>query len=109
MLTFLVAVGMVLWATATIGLLIGGVMWAADGDGVVEVIPRLALGVVCAALSGTGVVMTVDANGWFEDATLPDGCYVVSHDTQLMPIMVGKVITVMPYNHTNFGRIPCSR
>jgi hypothetical protein len=107
--TFLVIAGMIVWSAATVALLLGGVAWAADADGWVQGASRIALGIVFAALSGTGVGMTIAANGWFDDTTLPDGCYAVSHDTQLMPMMVGKVVTVIPYDNTNFAPIACPR
>jgi hypothetical protein len=109
MIAFLVIAGMIVWSVATLLVLLGCIVWSADGDGAVQIVSRIALGVVLAAMSGTGVGMTIAANGWFDGTTLPDGCYAVSHDTQFMPMVVGKVTTIIPYDNTNFAPIACPR
>lgn len=109
MITFFVIAGMIVWATASAAFLLVGVAWAASADDLMRGSARFALGVLLAALSGTGVGMTIAANGWFDDTTLPDGCYAVAHDTQFMPMVVGKVTTIIPYDHTNFVPIGCPR
>lgn len=108
MTTFLIVTGMILWCLLTLALLLGGLIYAGGYATNARVGWAAAVaGVVLAAMSGTGVVMTIAGNGWFDGGPPPDGCYQVSSRTDYMPMVAGKVVTVIPYENTNWYPIEC--
>lgn len=82
---------------------------AAFDDGESPLIGLLATfaAVAVFAINLTGL-FTVAANlGAFSSPVPADGCYRVYHDTGSIPVVAGKVATVVPYDDVNWVPISC--
>ncbi len=107
MSTFWTVAGMVAWGLATLLAGLATIPVTLDIDGLFRKVVVGLAGAVVFALSTAGIVVTIIANGWFEDPLPPDGCYRLERETHLQVRPSGKTTTVVPVEEPVFTPIPC--